>query len=93
MKFICNFLLVLNFLVYVFVDVLAWTSDVKQGLMFLVPVFLFPIVALLAKKVAISKADKFLKSEWDVFLKEVKWSNSTVITIIIFIALMLSEGK
>lgn len=93
MKFICNSLLALNFLVYVFIDVIAWGNGQLAGILFLAPVILFPIVVFFAKHMAISKSDKFFKSEWDVFLKKIKWSNSAVLTVIIFILLALNDGK
>ena len=62
MKFICNFLLVLNYIVYIIADVSAWATDVKYGLLFLLPLIVFPIVVKLAHKFAVSQADKFFKS-------------------------------
>lgn len=82
MKFICNFLLVLNYIVYIIADVCAWADNIKYGLLFLLPLFVFPIVVKLANKVAVSQADKFFKSEWDVFLKKLKWGNSVVFAIV-----------
>ena len=82
MKFICNFLLVLNYIVYIIADVCAWAENIKYGLLFLLPLFVFPIVVKLANKVAVSQADKFFKSEWDVFLKKLKWGNSVVFAIV-----------
>ena len=92
MKFICNFLLILNYIVYIIADVSAWATDVKYGLLFLLPLFVFPIVVKLAHKFAVSQADKFFKSEWDVFLKKLKWGNSVVVAIVaLFYWLFLSQ--
>ena len=84
MKFICNFLLVLNYIVYIIADVSAWATDVKYGLLFLLPLIVFPIVVKLA--------DKFFKSEWNVFLKKLEWGNSVVVAIVaLFYWLFLSK--
>jgi len=92
MKSICNFLLILNYLAYVFLAVLVWIDEAEYRFLFLCPLFLFPIIVLLAKKLAISKADKFFKSEWKVFLKEIKWSNTTILTtMIILYALFFAQ--
>lgn len=93
MKFICNFLLLLNFLAYVLVDVVAWCVGTKAGLAFLLPVALFPAVTSLANKVAISRADKFFLSEWQVFMKKIKWGNGIVFfTVVILYKLFLEQG-
>ena len=63
MKFICNFLLLLNFLAYVLADVVAWQYGTKAGLWFLLPLVLFPAVTSLTNKVVILRADKFLLPE------------------------------
>ena len=57
-------------------------ENIKYGLLFLLPLFVFPIVVKLANKAAVSQADKFFKSEWDVFLKKLKWGNSVVFAIV-----------
>ena len=50
------------------------------------------IVVKLAHKFAVSQADKFFKSEWDVFLKKLKWGNSVVVAIVaLFYWLFLSQ--
>ncbi len=85
MKFICNFLLLLNFLAYVLVDVVAWKYGAEAGLWFLLPLVLFPIITSLANKVAISQADKFFLSEWQVFVKKIKWGNSIVVAVMLVI--------
>ena len=85
MKFICNFLLILNYVAYIIADVCAWDVETRYGLLFLLPLLIFPIIVMLANKVAISKADKFFKSEWNVFLKKLKWGNSVVIFIVALI--------
>ncbi len=93
MKFICNFLLVLNYIVYIIADVSAWATDVKYGLLFLLPLIIFPIVVKIANKAAISQADKFFKSEWDVFLKKLKWGNSVVVAIVAILYILFYHQK
>lgn len=83
MKFICNFLLILNYLAYFCLAVLAWVLKTESRFLFLLPLLLYPIMVFFAKKFAISKADKFFKSEWKVFLKEVKWSNTVILAIML----------
>ena len=66
MKYICNFLLLLNYLAYIVIDVFAWKAyGTPQGLLFLLPLVLFPIIITLANQVAVSQADRFFLSEWD----------------------------
>lgn len=46
----------------------------------------------LAHKFAVSQADKFFKSEWDVFVKKLKWGNSVVVAMVaLFYWLFLSQ--
>lgn len=94
MKFICSFLLLLNFLAYVLADVVAWEYGTRAGLCFLLPLVLFPAVTSLANKVAISRADKFFLSEWQVFVKKIKWGNGVVLlTMAIIYKLFLEQGN
>ncbi|MBD8001870.1 hypothetical protein [Phocaeicola faecium] len=94
MKFICNFLLTLNFLAYVLADIVAWEYGMKAGLWFLLPLLLFPAVISLANKVAISRADKFFLSEWKVFVKKIEWGNGAVLLIMAIIyKLFLEQGN
>ncbi len=46
MKFICNFLLVLNYIVYIIADVSAWATDVKYGLLLLLPLIVFEEIGM-----------------------------------------------
>lgn len=88
MKIIYKLLLILNYLAWGFIDICAWNIEEKYGILFLLPLLLFPIFVSFAKKIAISQADKFFKSDWEVFLKEIKWSNSAIcatIAAIVFI--------
>lgn len=83
MKYICNFLLLLNYLAYIVIDVFAWKAyGTPQGLLFLLPLVLFPIIITLANQVAVSQADRFFLSEWDVFVKKIQWGNMTALLIV-----------
>lgn len=93
MKFICNFLLVLNYLAYIIADVCAWSAEAKYGMLFLIPLLLFPIVVLLANKIAISQADKFFKSEWNVFVKKIKWGNSIVLAVLTLVYVLFYQQR
>lgn len=94
MKYICNFLLLMNYLVYIVLDILMWKDGANKGLIFLLPLVLFPIIVSLANKVAVSQADKFFLSEWDVFVKKIKWGNGTIFCIMIIVyQLFLSQGN
>ena len=83
MKYICNFLLLLNYLAYIVTDIVAWRAyGTPQGLLFLLPLVLFPIAIKLASKVAVSQADEFFLSEWNLFVKKLKWGNTTALLIV-----------
>lgn len=88
MKVFYKLLLILNYLAWGFIDIYAWNIEEKYGILFLLPLILFPIIVSFAKKIAISQADKFFKSDWEVFLKEVKWSNSAICGIIAIITII-----
>lgn len=83
MNTLYKILLVLNYLAYVFIDICAWGRGMKYGLIFLLPLVIFPVTLLIADKVIISRADEFFLSEWSVFKKKVGWGNSVVVVIII----------
>lgn len=81
-------LLVLNYLAYIFVDICAWSCGVKYGLIFLLPLVIFPVTASIADKVVISRSDEFFLSEWSVFKKKVGWGNSVVFAIVVVLLLI-----
>ena len=85
-------MLLLNFLAYVLADVVAWLYGTEAGFWFLLLLVLFPAVTSLANKVAISRADKFFLSEWQVFVKKIKWGNGVVLlTMAIIYKLFLEQ--
>ncbi len=83
MNGIYKLLLRLNYVAYVILDIWAWVSgEIMYGFILLIPLVLFPFAVSIAENIAISKADKFFLSEWNVFLKKLEWGNATVICIV-----------
>lgn len=81
MKYFYSFILLINYLLYILIDYCVWIKyGSAAGKVWILPLFLFPIAVRIAHHFAISKADEFFLSEWDVFKKKLSWGNTVAIT-------------
>ena len=92
MKYLFGFIIFLNYLLYVVVAWIAWFNGEVWGICFSPPLIVFPIAIKIAHHFATSVADRFMLSEWDYFVKKLKWGNNAALVSIFIPAFLARHG-
>ena len=88
------FLLLINILVVLAIDIVCWSIGWQLGLAGIIAIIGFLIAYVISEDAALSPRDFFWNSEWGIFCKKLGWAWGTALAVyaIAYLALALAFG-
>ena len=89
-----SIIIILNFLAWTGGIIFAFTEDAWYGIIILFCFLLFLFFYLNANSMLISRLDRFVSSDWEIFKHKLSWANGQAVfvgTILIIIRIIIED--
>lgn len=89
MRLITGFLFFINLIAWISFDILCWSlTGITLGIIVLIGIISFLVAWKISVEAIFAPLDYISQSEWDIFIKKIKWANSTCLISMIIFALI-----